>query len=172
MPENLEFELENCKDITVSNNCDESSCNFTCTPTKPGKQQGAIKDSEGNILHTFNVNVIGETGLLPDLSQCSTYDLSATSQLTIPCVDINGQEYSVDLNLVTASTLHFKVNMETLEKVSLPKNENCAVYPYGEENHLYLNCVQMGDDYMWMELNIVPDTEEMEFEVIKYDKKY
>ena len=109
-------------------------------------------------------------GGLPIVNQCATYNLN---KLTIPCVKVRETVYKTELNQISApnNIMRFEVDMNTLTELTTTASTDCAVYPYGEFNHLRLNCVTLGNDKYWAEFDLVNNPNATQFEVIDYGLK-
>jgi len=108
-----------------------------------------------------------------NVSQCAVYDPSANPQVTIPCVDVNGTLYSAGLNIVSpqSQSLRFAVDMDTLQVINTIPSTDCAVYPFGSQNSLYLNCVDVGGDKLWAQLNPTHNPAMIEFDLGDYGNR-
>ena len=178
-PQMLTFSVENCAPVqtfapeTCTTNqcqftCTTNQCQFTCTPSTAGTQAGTIKDDSGNSLYTFNVEV--QAAPISE-SQCAVYNPVAVPQVSIPCVDVSGTMYSAGLNIVPAPGLRFAVDMNALQVIDAVPSADCAAYPFGSQNRLRLNCVDVGGIQLWAELELTPNPAAVEFDLADYDNR-
>ena len=103
-------------------------------------------------------------------TQCSLYDTDAAT-LSLNCLDVEGSTYLTPMAMVSSSPLRFAVNESDLQSISGPAGSDCAVYPYGEQQRLRVNCVTVESAAYWAELERVSDSDGIEFEVVEYGSR-
>ncbi|MCP4699943.1 MAG: WD40 repeat domain-containing protein [Gammaproteobacteria bacterium] len=104
--------------------------------------------------------------------QCAVYDPGASPQINIPCVDVGDAAYRVGLNLVpaAANVLRFAVDMNVSGLVAATPGADCAIYPFGPQNRLRLNCLEADNSKWWAEFEFVPGSE-IEFDFADAGKR-
>ena len=170
LSQDIHFNLANCASVqtVAAETCTETQCQFTCTPNTAGIQIGSIQDSSNTDLYTFEVDVQAKAVVEPEVSQCSVYSPNSAPQISLPCVNVNGKIYSAELNAVPDVGMRFAVDMKALQNVDIEPNEECAVYPSGEQNRLRMNCLDVGGEKLWVELDLVPNAAGLEFDLADY----
>ncbi|MCP4702597.1 MAG: SUMF1/EgtB/PvdO family nonheme iron enzyme [Gammaproteobacteria bacterium] len=116
----------------------------------------------------LNWNVPDENCGIPP-SRCAIYSPEPPN-LTIPCLNVNGTVYRATMNLVSppSAPLRFEADMASIEQVETPLTKECAVYPFGPENRLHMNCMDVNGDKLWAELAPVPSA--IQFDVADFGK--
>jgi len=116
-------------------------------------------------LYTFEVEV--QAAPISE-SQCAVYNPTTVPQVSIPCVDTGETVYSASLNIVPASGLRFAVDMSVLQVIDVVPGTDCAIYPFGTQNRLRLNCVDVGGNKLWAELDPTSNPAAIEFDLADY----
>ncbi|MCP4695390.1 MAG: hypothetical protein GY862_00875 [Gammaproteobacteria bacterium] len=101
--------------------------------------------------------------------QCAIYSLEPPN-VTLPCVQTPDMVYKATMNLVSAplTILRFEMDTASLEPVETIPTEQCAVYPFGPENRLRINCLDANGDRLWVELTQVPSLLQILFDVADF----
>ena len=98
-------------------------------------------------------------------SQCALY---GGSGLTLPCIDVMGAVYSVELTLTSGSPLRFTADLNTLQSVSDGAGAECAAYGEGGGSGLRLPCVEVSGTRYWAEMEPTEEGNGLEFEVVDF----
>ncbi|MCP4702297.1 MAG: SUMF1/EgtB/PvdO family nonheme iron enzyme, partial [Gammaproteobacteria bacterium] len=98
---------------------------------------------------------------------CAIYS-PGPPNLTIPCVRVNNTVYSAAMNFVPAppAILRFEADNTSIEEITL--TEQCAVYPFGSENRLRINCLEMNGSKLWAELALAPHPSAIQFDLADF----
>jgi hypothetical protein len=157
LPQNLQFSVQDCTPVqTVApETCTTTQCQFACTPSSAGSKTGQIKENGGNVLFNFSVQVDAATNPITN-NQCATFNPSAKPNVIIPCLSVNGQNYSAALNLMNAPTLRFEADMSLFKPITTSANADCGALPYQNKPVVHLNCVDVGGTKYWADLNLAP----------------
>jgi photosystem II stability/assembly factor-like uncharacterized protein len=164
-PSSLNISVADCAPVqTVApETCTTTQCQHTCTPSGAGTKAGTVKDSAGNVLFNFNVNVQAT------VSQCAVYNPAQTPHVSVPCVQVGTDVFSAGMNIIPAPGLRFEVDLNSLQAITERPGEECAVFPHN--GGLRLNCVDVGGTKFWAELGLVPGVPGIEFDLSSADVK-
>jgi hypothetical protein len=158
LPTNLALSFKDNLGVCTNNGGDSTQSQFNCTANQAGKLRITIEP----LSTYFDINVLEKVIVTPPTTvttneQCATFQ-PTLSKVTIPCVNVMGTMYSVDLKQVSIEQgLRFSVDMSSLKSTQLT-GESCGVYPYNNLPKLRLNCVDVSGTKYWATLNQVPSS--------------
>lgn len=104
-----------------------------------------------------------------DTSQCARFD-PATRVVQLPCLQVAGSVYSVNLNPIAGQNLaRFSLDLSSVKNSSMTPASYCAVFPYeAGKSQLHINCLDLGDKY-WANLNLSqPSPNEIWFDLVDF----
>ncbi len=102
----------------------------------------------------FKTTAFDEAELYDIPTQCATFNGAVTPQLEIPCLQADSQVYKAGLNLLDPVIFKFELEPSSLAQIDVFPSEECSTFA-GLENKLYLPCVKVGEDILWVDLLLI-----------------
>jgi hypothetical protein len=161
LDENVAFYLPYCADVQDLGG-DAQTRQYSCVMNA----EAGSSHAGGILIQNVNNFPFEVSVVAPSQNQCAVYDPAASPQVSVPCVDVGGTLYSAGMNIVPgAPRLRFAVDMGSLQHLDATAGADCAAYPFGPQNRLRINCVEVAGAKVWAELDMSPNPAAIEFDL-------